>query len=123
MLFGLALWVRLRPVLCVTLRFLNNCKYWRDRVALAYLRLLLSGLLNHPHDDRQVTVEMPCYQCLDDFPDASFWLLDLMPRQVVENALEVFGNFRGQFDARHAQRASLRAEGRRAGVPARRASR
>ena len=60
---------------------------------------------------------------LDDFPDASFRMFHPMLGKVVEDALEILSNLRRQFDGRHRQRASFRATGRLAVLPATRASR
>lgn len=60
---------------------------------------------------------------LNDFPDARGRIGGLVVDKVIENAIEVISDFRGQFDARHPQRANLRATGRFTGLPARRPSR
>ena len=59
----------------------------------------------------------------DYFADAQPWIFHLMIRQVIQNALEILGDFRRQFNTGHAQRTSLRAAGRFVTLPAKRASR
>ena len=60
---------------------------------------------------------------LDDFPNAQHRIFDLIFGEVIEDAIKIIPHLRRQFDARHFQRASLRAAGRFAALPARRSSR
>lgn len=59
----------------------------------------------------------------DDVVHAGCGVLDLVGEQVIEDAPEVVCDFERKFDARDAQRASLRAAGRLAFLPATRSSR
>ncbi|KAJ8133936.1 hypothetical protein OY671_012850, partial [Metschnikowia pulcherrima] len=52
--------------------------------------------------------------CSNDFPDARGTVIDVVLGQVIEDAVEVVPHLRGQFDARHPQRASFFAVGREA---------
>lgn len=63
-------------------------------------------------------VALQYIQRFDDFVDAPFGVLDLMAGEVFENAFEILGDLGCQLDARHGQRASLRATGCLAGFPA-----
>src|SRR3989338_3235152 len=60
---------------------------------------------------------------LDDLPDAQHRIFNLILGQVIEDAIKIIPHLRRQFDARHSQRASLRATGRFTFLPASRSSR
>lgn len=60
---------------------------------------------------------------LDDLPDARCRIFNLIPGQMIEDAVKVIPHLGRQLDSRHIQRASLRAVGRFACLSARRSSR
>ena len=60
---------------------------------------------------------------LDDFPNAQRRIFNLILGKVIEDVIKIIPYLRRQFDARHFQRASLRAAGRFTALPARRSSR
>jgi len=62
-------------------------------------------------------------ESLDDCADPRSSVFAAVAGKVVEDAVEIVGNFRGQLDPRHSYRASFLAIGRRTFLPATRFSR
>jgi len=61
--------------------------------------------------------------CFDDFANSLGGIFNLISGKVIDNSIKIFPDFRCQFDSGHLQGASLRASGRLADSPSRRASR
>ncbi len=78
------------------------------------------------HEGRRLLawrVPLPLFERFDNFPDAQHRIFHLVLGEVIEDAVKIIPHLRRQFDARHFQRASLRAAGRFTFFSARRFSR
>lgn len=99
--------------------YLGHISIERDVTARAAANHQLAQVVLDRSPDHRVVLES--IDRLDDLADSSPWVGDVVFRQMIQDAVDIDADFRGQLDSRHAQRASLRAAGRRAVLPASRA--